>query len=123
MVGEGGGAIGGAGDAPEPELLRGFMLQYYSSATHVPRTVILPGPVDEPDLLLGWLSEKRGGPVTLEIPQRGRKRGLVTQLAETAKQELEQMRIQADYDRSRTEPMLAALAQARDLESPPNRIE
>ncbi|HKB18308.1 MAG TPA: excinuclease ABC subunit UvrC [Candidatus Dormibacteraeota bacterium] len=123
MVGHDGHALDGAGDAPEPELLRGFMLQYYSSATHVPRTVILPGPVDEPDLLLGWLSEKRGGPVTLEIPQRGRKRGLVTQLAETAKQELEQMRIQADYDRSRTEPMLAALAQALDLESPPKRIE
>jgi len=123
MVGHDGHALDGAADATEPELLRGFMLQYYSSATHVPRTVILPGPVDEPDLLIGWLSEKRGGPVTLEIPQRGRKRGLVTQLAETAKQELEQLRIQADYDRSRTEPMLAALAQALDLESPPKRIE
>jgi len=123
MVGHDGHALDGAADATEPELLRGFMLQYYSSATHVPRTVILPGPVDEPELLIGWLSEKRGGPVTLEIPQRGRKRGLVTQLAETAKQELEQLRIQADYDRSRTEPMLAALAQALDLESPPKRIE
>jgi len=123
MVGHDGHALDGAADATEPELLRGFMLQYYSSATHVPRTVILPGPVDEPELLIGWLSEKRGGPVTVEIPQRGRKRGLVTQLAETAKQELEQLRIQADYDRSRTEPMLAALAQALDLESPPKRIE
>jgi excinuclease ABC subunit C len=123
MVGHDGHALDGAADASEPELLRGFMLQYYSSATHVPRTVILPGPVEEPDLLVGWLSEKRGGPVTVEIPQRGRKRGLVTQLAETAKQELEQTRIQADYDRSRTEPMLAALAQALDLESPPKRIE
>src|SRR5260370_307105 len=123
MVGYDARALDGACRAPAPELVRGFMLQYSSSATRVPRTVILPGPVDEPDLLLGWLSEKRGGPGTLEIPQRGRKRGLVTQLAETAKQELEQMRIQADYDRSRTEPMLAALAQALDLESPPKRIE
>src|SRR5207245_4467563 len=110
MVGHDGHAVDGAADATDPALRPGFMLQYYSSATHVPRTVILPGPVDEPELLIGWLSEKRGGPVTLEIPQRGRKRGLVTQLAETAKQELEQLRIQADYDRSRTEPMLAALA-------------
>jgi excinuclease ABC subunit C len=123
MVGHDGHALDGAGDATEPELLRGFMLQYYSSATHVPRTVILPGPVEEPELIAGWLSEKRGRPVTLEVPQRGRKRALVTQLAETAKQELEQIRIQADYDRSRTEPMLAALAQALDLESPPGRIE
>ncbi len=123
MVGHDGHALDGAADATEPELLRGFMLQYYSSATHVPRDVVLPGPVDEPELITGWLSQKRGRPVTIEVPQRGRKRALVTQLAETAKQELEQMRIQADYDRSRTEPMLAALAEALDLESPPRRIE
>jgi excinuclease ABC subunit C len=123
MVGHDGHALEGAVDAGEPELLRGFMLQYYSSATHVPRDVVLPGPVDEPELITGWLSQKRGRPVTIEVPQRGRKRALVTQLEETAKQELEQMRIQADYDRSRTEPMLAALAEALDLETPPGRIE
>jgi len=123
MVGHDGHALDGAAEVTEPELLRGFMLQYYSSATHVPRTVILPGPVDEPELLTGWLSEKRGRPVTFEVPVRGRKRALVTQLQETAGQELEQIRIQADYDRSRTEPMLAALAEALDLEIPPKRIE
>ena len=123
MVGHDGHALDGAGEANEAELLRGFVLQYYASATHVPRSVILPGRVDEPDLLAGWLGQKRGGPVAIEVPQRGRKRALVQQLAETAAQELEQLRIQADYDRSRTEPMLAALAEALDLETPPKRIE
>src|SRR3989442_7865607 len=123
MVGHDGHAPHGAGGAVEDELLRGFVLQYYASATHIPRSVILPGAVEEPDLLTGWLSERRGGPVTIEVPQRGRKRALVTQLAETAAQELEQLRIQADYDRSRTEPMLAALGEALDLETPPKRIE
>jgi excinuclease ABC subunit C len=123
MVGHDGHALDGAGDAVEGELLRGFLLQYYASATHIPRSIILPGAVEEPDLLTGWLSERRGGQVTIEVPQRGRKRALVTQLAETAAQELEQLRIQADYDRSRTEPMLAALADALGLEDPPKRIE
>jgi excinuclease ABC subunit C len=123
MVGHDGHALDGAGDAAESELLRGFLLQYYASATHIPRAVVVPGAVEEPDLLTGWLTERRGGPVTIEVPQRGRKRALVTQLGETAKQELEQLRIQADYDRSRTEPMLAALAEALDLEAPPKRIE
>lgn len=123
MVGHDGHPLDGAGEATEAELLRGFVLQYYASATHVPRVVILPGQLDEPDLMSGWLSQRRGAPVTIEVPQRGRKRALVTQLAETAKQELEQLRIQADYDRSRTEPMLAALAEALDLETPPKRIE
>jgi excinuclease ABC subunit C len=123
MVGHDGHALDGAGEAAEAEMLRGFVLQYYASATHVPRAVVLPGPVDEPELLAGWLSQRRGGPVNIEVPQRGRKRALVTQLAETAAQELEQLRIQADYDRSRTEPMLAALAEALELETPPKRIE
>jgi len=123
MIGHDGHALDGAADAVEGELLRGFLLQYYASATHIPRVVIVPGAVEEPDLLTGWLAERRGGPVTIEVPQRGRKRALVTQLAETAKQELEQLRIQADYDRSRTEPMLAALAEALGLEAPPKRIE
>ncbi len=123
MIGHDGHALDGAGDATESELLRGFLLQYYASATHIPRVVIVPGAVEEPHLLTDWLEERRGGPVTIEVPQRGRKRALVTQLAETAKQELEQLRIQADYDRSRTEPMLAALAEALGLEAPPKRIE
>src|SRR6202165_3666846 len=123
MVGHDGHPLDGAGEATEAELLRGFVLQYYASATHVPRVVILPGQLEEPELMAGWLSQRRGGPVAIEVPQRGRKRALVTQLAETAAQELEQLRIQADYDRTRTEPMLAALAEALDLETPPKRIE
>jgi excinuclease ABC subunit C len=89
----------------------------------VPRTVIVPGAIEEPELMTDWLTQRRGGPVTIEVPQRGRKRALVQQLGETAAQELEQLRIQADYDRSRTEPMLAALAEALGLEAPPKRIE
>ncbi len=123
MVGHDGHPLDGAADATEAELLRGFLLQYYASATHVPRTVIVPGAIDEPELMTDWLVQRRGGPVTIEVPQRGRKRALVQQLADTAAQELEQLRIQADYDRSRTEPMLAALAEALGLEDPPKRIE
>ena len=123
MVGHDGHPLDGAGEAGEPELLRSFLLQYYTSATHVPRSVIVPGPIGDPDLMRDWLTQRRGGPVSIDVPQRGRKRALVTQLAETAAQELEQLRIQADYDRSRTEPMLAGLAEALDLEQPPKRIE
>ena len=123
MVGHDGHSLEGAQDVGEPELLRGFLLQYYASATHVPRTILLPGSVAEPDLVSGWLAGRRGGPVDLDVPQRGRKRQLVQQLADTAGEELKQLRIQADYDRSRTEPMLQALADALDLPVPPARIE
>ena len=123
MIGHDGHALEGAGEAAEPELLRGFLLMYYGSATHIPRTVVLAGHIEEPEVLTDWLVQRRGGPVSLEVPQKGRKRALVQQLAETAQEELKQLRIQADYDRSRTEPMLAALADALELDEPPHRIE
>ena len=123
MVGHDGHALEGAGEAAEGELLRGFLLMYYGSATRVPRTVVLVGDIDEPELVADWLTQKRAGPVTLEVPKRGRKRALLQQLAETAQEELKQLRIQADYDRSRTEPMLTALADALELDEPPRRIE
>src|SRR5258708_10681731 len=68
MIGHDGHALDGAGDAAESELLRGFMLQYYASATHIPRVVIVPGAVEEPHLLTDWLEERRGGPGTIEVP-------------------------------------------------------
>jgi excinuclease ABC subunit C len=123
MVGRDGHPLEGAGEASEAELLRGFLLLYYGSATHIPRSVLLPGDAEEPEVVTDWLAQRRGGPVRLEIPQRGRKRALVQQLTETAQDELRQLRIQADYDRSRTEPMLTALATALELDEPPQRIE
>jgi excinuclease ABC subunit C len=123
MVGHDGHPVEGASDVSEPELLRGFLLQYYTSATYVPRSVVVPGPVEESDLVVEWLAAKRGAPVDILVPIRGAKRGLLRQLHETATEELRQMRIAADYDRSRTEPMLTALADALDLERPPHRIE
>ncbi|HSR23712.1 MAG TPA: excinuclease ABC subunit UvrC, partial [Candidatus Eisenbacteria bacterium] len=81
MVGHDGHALEGAGEAPEAELLRGFLLMYYGSATHVPRTVVLAGEIDEPEVMADWLGQRRGGPVAVEVPRRGRKRALVQQLA------------------------------------------
>ena len=123
MVGHDGHFLEGAVEAGEPDLLQGFLGQYYGSATHVPRTVVLPGAPAEAALLREWLTARRGGAVDLHVPARGRRRALLDQLQETAGEKLKQLRIQSDYDRSRTEPMLQALADALGLDEPPARIE
>ncbi|MGH7882315.1 MAG: excinuclease ABC subunit UvrC [Candidatus Dormibacteraceae bacterium] len=123
MIGHDGHPLEGAARADEAELLRGFLLQYYGQATHIPQSVLLPGPVAEAEAMAAWLTGRRGGMVKLEVPQRGRKRALVEQLMETAVEELKQLRIRTEYDRSRTEPMLTALAEALELSEPPRRIE
>jgi excinuclease ABC subunit C len=123
MVGHEGHPLEGDLEVDEAELLRSFLVRYYSAATHVPRTIVVPVEPVDAGLIAAWLSERRGSGVTLEVPQRGRKRALVTQLGETAAEELKQLRIQWDYDRSRTEPMLNALADGLELDAPPKRIE
>jgi excinuclease ABC subunit C len=123
VVGHNGHPLEGDLEVGEPELLQSFLVRWYSAATQVPRRIVLPGPLAEPELVRAWLSERRGGPVELEVPVRGRKRALLRQLADTAAEELKQLRIKWDYDRSRTEPLLAALAAELELSTPPNRIE
>ncbi len=123
LVGHDGHALEGELDVPPGELIRSFLVRYYSSATHIPRTIVLLEATDEPDQIGQWLELRRGGPVAIDVPQRGRRKQLVRQLAETAAEELKQLRIQWDYDRSRTEPMLQGLADALQLAEPPHRME
>jgi len=123
MVGHDGYALEGAGEVAESEVLRGFLLQYYAGATHIPRSVVIPALLPAAAEVEALLAHRRGSAVRLEVPRRGRKKALLEQLGATAAEVLTQLRIQADYDRSRTEPMLSVLAEALELESPPRRIE
>ena len=123
VVGHNGHPLEGDLEVGEAELLRSFLVRWYSAATQIPRRIVLPGEPAETELVQAWLAERRGGPVELEVPVRGRKRALLRQLADTAAEELKQLRIKWDYDRSRTEPLLASLADELELGAPPNRIE
>ncbi len=55
------------------ELLTGFLQQYYSREVIIPDQLLLPEPLENAELLAGWLSEKRGRKVQLLAPQRGEK--------------------------------------------------
>jgi excinuclease ABC subunit C len=74
-------------------------------------------------LLQEFLSEQRGGPVEVRVPQRGAARELVEQATQTAMTALRQARIEADFDAERTEGLLADLQARLDLPELPRRIE
>jgi excinuclease ABC subunit C len=67
----------GTGDAEAPEILTSFLKQFYDHAAHVPPEILLPQEVEEDQIIERWLSERRGGKVTLRVPRRGFKRKLV----------------------------------------------
>ena len=59
-----------------PELLRGFLQEYYSQQVILPDQLLLPFPLEDAELLGEWLSEKHGRKVKLLAPQRGEKKRL-----------------------------------------------
>lgn len=111
-------------DSP-PEILASFVSQFYADAAVVPPQLILDEelPTEERDFLHSWLAERRGGPVTITVPKRGRKRDLVTMVAQSAQENLEQSRLKFLSDEQRMTAAMTELAEALDLPRMPRRIE
>ena len=98
------------------ELLRRF---YDPVGRQIPPTILLPLVPDGVTALAEWLSEKRGGPVRLPVPERGDKRALVALAGDNAAQILaEQGRSQRQDER-----LAGMIAAALGLDRPPQRIE
>ena len=64
-------------DDDEAYILENFIKQYYGGTPFVPGELMLPMKVDDINLLEEWLGEKRGGKVTIRVPQKGTKEKLV----------------------------------------------
>jgi len=112
-------------DAPDDEVLRGFLEQYYARATAIPVQVLvpsLPGP-DEVAVLEAFLAGRRGGPVHLRVPQRGEKRELMALAVRNASETLAREQARWMADQGKTLGALRELADALGLADPPLRIE
>lgn len=59
-----------------PELLHGFLMDFYSREVILPDQLLLPFPLEGGELLADWLSERRSKKVQLLCPQRGEKKRL-----------------------------------------------
>ncbi|MEO0386887.1 MAG: excinuclease ABC subunit UvrC [Pseudomonadota bacterium] len=107
----------GAGAEPG-ELLEAFLVQFYDNKTP-PRRLLLSHNVDNADLLEAALTQKRGRRVEVLVPQRGEKAMLVDGALRNAREALgRKMAESASQAR-----LLQGLADAFDLDAPPQRIE
>src|SRR5581483_2013365 len=113
----------GTQDTPPAEILASFIQQFYDSAPHIPAELVLPAEPDEDEALRAWLRQKRGGAVTLTVPQRGDKLRLVEMVANNAKEVLEQQRIKWLSDSQKTAMALDELRESLNLPATPHRIE
>ena len=61
----------------ENDMLQAFIKQFYAGTPFIPREVMVEYEVTESELIEKWLSEKRGGKVSINVPKKGQKERLV----------------------------------------------
>ncbi|MFO1201514.1 MAG: excinuclease ABC subunit UvrC [Tabrizicola sp.] len=107
----------GAG-AEAPEILEAFLTQFYDDKDP-PRLILLSHPVDNPDLVTEALSARAGRKVEIAVPQRGEKAELVENATRNARESLARRMAESTTQNK----LLQGLAEAFDLDAPPQRIE
>ena len=105
------------------EILARFIEQFYSSASHVPRKILVPESITDKEMVAGWLETKRKGPVEINVPQRGAKRRLIEMVTTNAAQGLEQLKLKWISDSTRMETAMSELQEELNLPRSPKRIE
>ena len=102
--------------------LGAFISQYYQNAVFVPKTIVLPMPIERVELIENWLSEKRGNRVALHVPRAGRLRKLQALASKNAEILLTQREQNVVYS-SGVDPALVELQELLGLAQPLRRIE
>ncbi|WP_299352673.1 excinuclease ABC subunit UvrC [uncultured Shimia sp.] len=102
----------------EAEVLEAFVGQFYDSK-EPPRQLILSHPIDNADLMAEALSQKLGRKVEITVPQRGEKAELIAGATRNARESLARKMSETATQAK----LLKGLAEAFDLDAPPERIE
>jgi excinuclease ABC subunit C len=103
----------------DPELLEGFLSQYYDTTRLVPRDILVPYDPANRDFLEQLLQTVRGGPVRLRVPMRGARRRLLDMARLNAGAMLQRL---LSGEKTITET-LENLRSALHLEKAPRHIE
>jgi len=106
-------------ESPEHEILTEFVSQFYTEDKEVPPEVLLSHKLPEQPLLVEFLSGRRGRPVSVSVPARGKKVKLVEMALDNARETLKQNLTTA----SGRELVLMALKNELGLKRLPRRIE
>jgi len=114
-----------ADEAEFPELVQRALMTLYqdASAAAVPREVLVPALPSDAAIVTELLSERREGPVTIRVPQRGDKRALMQTVEQNAKQSLMRHKMKRTSDLTARSLALEEIQTALDLKTAPLRIE
>src|SRR5690606_13387250 len=105
------------------DLVHHFCRQVYGESSDVPRELLVPELPPDAEALTDWLTQRRGGRVTLRVPQRGVKRALLETVARNAAEALSQHKLRRASDLTARTQALEEIAEALGLAAAPLRIE
>jgi excinuclease ABC subunit C len=110
------------------DLVEHFCSQVYggeaeSGERDLPREILVPALPSDVDSLAAWLSQLRGGRVTIRVPQRGDKKTLLETVARNAAEALTQHKLRRAADLTARGRALEEIAEALGLGAAPLRIE
>ncbi|NQT47622.1 MAG: excinuclease ABC subunit UvrC, partial [Chloroflexi bacterium] len=113
----------GTQGAEPSQVITGFVQQFYSSASYIPREILLQYPLEDASVVGTWLESLRGARVKVLVPHRGVKKDLVNVVAENARRGLEQMRIKLLAQPDVLAAALDDLEKGLSLPRFPHRVE
>lgn len=114
-----------ADDASFPEMVQRAIVTLYegASAQGVPRQILVPELPSDVDVVTELLTELRGGPVQIRVPQRGDKRRLLETVEQNAKQSMARHKLKRAGDLTARSRALEEIQESLDLPDAPLRIE
>ena len=104
-------------------IMTAFVKQYYSRAEQLPREILLQEPIAEEELIIKWLTDKRGSKVYFKVPQRGEKLKLVEMVARNALMLLQEEELSRRKKEMAGKQALLELQEQLSVEKLPGRIE
>jgi excinuclease ABC subunit C len=112
-------------------LVEHFLGQFYGEGlaeqtavnAGIPREVLVPELPPDAQSMTQWLSQRRGGPVQLRVPQRGDKKALAETVARNAKEALALHKLRRASDLTTRSQALHEIQEALSLDDAPLRIE
>jgi excinuclease ABC subunit C len=115
-------------DVTTAGLVEHFLGQVYGEpsapeSNGIPREVLVPELPPEPETMTQWLTERRGGPVQVRVPQRGDKKTLAETVARNAGQALVLHKTRRASDLTTRSQALHEIQAALGLDDAPLRIE
>ncbi len=113
----------GTQEEPPSRVLANFVKQYYDAVTFIPPTLLLQHPLEDAEAIAAWLAQRRGGRVSVRVPQRGEKAKLLQMVAQNASQGMEEQRARRLADTDALEGAMAELQEELNLPRLPRRVE